>query len=57
MKRKDKSQEEYQNQSQTMFAKSGDPELSMRLTQRLYASYTDSRMLIPNEVSLHINNS
>jgi len=48
--KKDRPQEEPQNKSRAEEVRQSDPEMTMRLTQRLYASYTESGLLIPNEV-------
>lgn len=48
--RKEESEEKARKESKEGGGKQTDPEVAMRLTQRLYASYTDSGLLIPNEV-------
>jgi len=50
MKPIDKSQEDGQNQSQSVFSAREEQDISQKLAQRLYASYSETHLLIPTEV-------
>ena len=45
-----KTKEDEQNRTHSVLTKRGDLEASQRLTQRLYACYSENQILIPNEV-------
>ena len=51
MKANERIQEEEQNQSQSVFSVKGETDIALKLSQRLYASYSDAHILIPSEVS------
>jgi hypothetical protein len=46
----EKTKEEL-SKSKLIAGKKAESEVAQRLTQRLYASYSESQILIPNEVS------
>lgn len=47
---KERSPKEDPNKTGSQFGKKVDAEASQKLTQRLYACYSESQILIPNEV-------